>query len=80
VLALGEQAFASGLHAGDPIEWLPFLQAYAQDGRTDRFEEIGGLINEDLFVRAQFCNSLLGLSNLEADVLQAVSVFFCSEQ
>jgi hypothetical protein len=80
VLAFGEQAFASSLRAGDPIEWLPFLQAYAQNGRTDRFEEISGLINEDLFVRAQFCNSLLGLSNLEADVLQAVSVFFCSEQ
>lgn len=79
VLELGDDALEQGLVAGDSIEWLPFLQAYAQDGQVDKLETIAAQIGEDLFVRSQICLSLSNLG-LDASVQEAVTQLFCTEE
>src|SRR5690606_29558761 len=77
VLVFGEQAFASNLRAADSIEWLPFLQAYALNGRTERLEQIAAFIPDDLFVRTQICNHLTSFPDMEIDTTQAIQSLFC---
>jgi hypothetical protein len=80
VLDLGEQAFASGFRASDSIEWLPFLQAYALEGRTDRLQEIAAFVGEDLFVRIQICTRLSLLSGISETTHVSITQLFCTEE
>jgi hypothetical protein len=79
VLELGEQALAAGLRAGDAIEWLPFLQAFAHAGLVDQIELISSFIDRDeTFVRAQICTSLSQLGGVNEDTRAVVIRQFCN--
>lgn len=78
VLALGEQAFGKGLLPRDPIEWMPFIQVYAQNQQWDRLNFISQQLSEQYFVRSQACNILGGMEELK-ETIQQIRPLFCSE-
>ena len=59
VVRLGEEADQSGLRPLDWVEWMPFLQAYAYLGETEKVEEIIPIIMEDRSLHIQTCDLLL---------------------
>jgi hypothetical protein len=61
VVRLGEEARTAGYFADDPIEWLPFLQAYARAENIQRVGEIASLLDEN--ARSQACR-ILNVENL----------------
>jgi hypothetical protein len=79
-LELGNDAFKLDLAAGDPIEWLPFLRAYARAGDVDRLREIKRLMrNSSPYVFDQTCSVLMRETDLPAGVLETVSTLYCQE-
>jgi len=75
---IGEDAARSGLAPADPIEWMPFLQAYAVLGDGARLTELAPSILGDPFVSWQACRTLTGMP-LEPSVLEQVKELFCLE-
>lgn len=58
VIALGTEAAKQGLQPADPVEWMPFLQAYAVLGDAAELERIGEKMIETEFNRVQACGVL----------------------
>ena len=58
IALLGDQALAGGLVAADPVEWLPFVQAYANLGEVDRLEKIAPWVTADPVVADLACGLL----------------------
>jgi len=77
VLEIGQQAFDQGLSPSDLIEWIPFLQAYAQTENVERLKELAPIINADLFIAQQACKSISSISELSADVIKTVNSLYC---
>jgi hypothetical protein len=61
VARLGDEALSAGLRAGDAIEWLPFVQAYAALGRSSRLTELEDHLKGDSAARRQACQMLLAM-------------------
>jgi uncharacterized membrane protein len=61
VLRLADEAWDKDLKPIDLIEWMPFLQAYALNGRTDEMIGISGVIQSDEYVARQVCQKLTAL-------------------
>jgi len=79
VIAIGEQAFGQGLEAGDPIEWMPFLQAYAQRGDVARLLQIKRKMkNADPWVMWQVCQRLSSLPEISPQTQEFVQASFCT--
>jgi hypothetical protein len=76
VARLGNEARSLGLSAGDPIEWMPFLQADAH------FDDIAGLnglapsLTSDPVLAKQACHTLTAMP-LSAPTMEQVKQIFC---
>jgi hypothetical protein len=53
--ALGDEAAIAGYSPEDPIEWMPYLQAYAYFGNTKAVESISSKLSTTDFYRLQIC-------------------------
>jgi hypothetical protein len=73
---LGDEALAFGFSAGDEIEWMPFLQAYAMLDDSARVGELAPLLTSDLAAAQQACQSLTSLP-LSAGMMEQVNKLFC---
>lgn len=78
VARLGEEAQALGFSADDPVEWMPFLQAYAYFDNTARVEEIASFLTADPFLARQACQILTTMP-LTPSTLQFTDAVFCLE-
>ena len=76
VARLGEEALSLGFSAKDPIEWLPFLQAYARFDDVVRLEEIAFFVTSDLSAAGQACQTLSAMP-LNSSMLEQVDRLFC---
>jgi hypothetical protein len=79
IVRIGEQAQRQGLEAGDLIEWMPFLEAYAHEGQVTRLEALSPIIRSDAYVASQVCQRLRGLEGLSESVMQVIETVFCAE-
>ena len=79
VLGVGEQAFSQGLKPQDPIEWMPFLQAYAFGGDIERLGELAPKVTSDPYVSRQACQILGSMENISNDVSEAITSLYCLE-
>lgn len=79
VIQTGDQAFELGLAPADPIEWMPFLQAYAQTGNAERLKEFAPNISADPSIARQACQILGNTSELSAEVMETISSLYCLE-
>jgi hypothetical protein len=76
VLRLADEAARQGLHSADLIEWIPFLQAYALNDRTDELSAISKHIQSDEYVARQVCQRLTALQT-SAEVQEVIASQFC---
>ncbi|GAH32859.1 unnamed protein product, partial [marine sediment metagenome] len=49
----------------DPIEWMPFLQAYIILGEIEKIQPIATEINQDPFVKIQTCDLIMKMAETE---------------
>ena len=81
VAQLGDEAQKLGLHPGDQIEWMPFLQAYALLDELKQVREIAKRINTESFYQDQACQNLEALAvhgyPLSAGMQTKVDELFC---
>lgn len=77
VFKLGEQAFSNGLFPSDPIEWIPFVQAYATLGDIQRLADLAPQVTADPFIALQACEILKSKPH-NADVLTVIDRDYCA--
>ncbi len=76
VARLGRQARLEGFAAQDLIEWMPFLQAYAQLGDLVPLREIAALVTTDPAVTKQVCSILTPMAT-DATTRAQINQLFC---
>jgi hypothetical protein len=76
VARIGDAAAQAGLGPADPIEWMPFLQAFALLGETDRLSQLAPAIAGDPFTAWQACSILTGMA-LDPESARQVRDLFC---
>ena len=76
---LGDETLAENLVPGDLIEWMPFLQAYAQLGDFKRLEELAPGVVSDPYVAQQACHLLGALPHLAQPVADVINLQYCLE-
>jgi hypothetical protein len=79
VLEMGNQAFDLNLSPADPIEWMPFLQAYAVTGNVERLTELAPVVTADPYVAQQACGVLQAMSGLSDSIKDVIGVNYCIE-
>ena len=79
VLAIGAEAFGQGLAPGDLIEWMPFLQAYAYAGDSQRLIELAPIITADPFVAGQVCSWLVNSDAIDAGIKSMATQQYCPQ-
>jgi hypothetical protein len=77
VSSLGDDALKLNFAPGDPIEWMPFLQAYAHFGNQTRLTELAKSMAQDSFVAQQACRILSGMP-LDPSTLSLVKSAYCA--
>lgn len=81
MLNVGEEVFHRKLTPGDPVEWMPFIQAYARQGNLDRLLAIKQRMKKaDPFVLFQVCRAALSLDGLRDETIQALQTYCCAEK
>jgi hypothetical protein len=75
---LAHQVEILDLVAGDPIEWMPFLEEHAHLNEIERLEEIAPLVTSDPGVAKQAC-AILGAMPVDASTLTRIDQLFCLE-
>jgi len=80
VQRIGEQAFGQGFEPQDPIEWMPFLQAYAVAGNVERLTDVAPMITRDSYISLQACQIIGSMSDIPADAAETVNSLYCPEQ
>lgn len=80
IVNLYQEAGAKGLHPHDPIEWMPFLQAFAIVGNLQSLEERASEIIEVPFVAGQVCDGLKMLPSLDGETIDVIEQFYCSNK
>lgn len=80
VLALGKKSSELGLAPKDQIEWMPFLEAYAQAGDADELKSIAPRIKANTFVHNQICTILKAMQSLRPQVQQVITDLYCVVQ
>ncbi|MCL5612269.1 MAG: hypothetical protein M1485_06935 [Chloroflexi bacterium] len=78
VTRLAEEATRLGFAPSDPIEWMPFLQAYALNGNKSQLTELAPSVVADPFVAQQACHILSGMPNLSPSVAAVVKSLYCA--
>lgn len=79
VLQLGQEAFDQGLVPQDPIEWMPFLQAYAHQGDLARLEELSPDVSESPYTAGQVCRTIHAMPDISESVRRSVTSLYCAE-
>ena len=79
VVKIGEQASEANLTPADPIEWMPFLQAYAQTENVNRLTELAPLISSDPYIALQACNMVDSMAELSTEASQTIHTMYCKE-
>jgi len=79
VLEIGSQAFSQNFKPKDPIEWMPFLQAYAMTGNIERLIELAPIITSDPYIYRQACQILGSMENISNEVSEAINSLYCLE-
>jgi hypothetical protein len=77
VSRLADEAARMGFAPSDPIEWMPFVQAYALLDNSSRLTELAPFVVADPFVAQQACHILGEMPNLSAPVSAAVNKLYC---
>jgi hypothetical protein len=77
IAALGAEAASLDLAPADPIEWMPFLQAYAVLGQIEKVESLATQFKDDSFHKEQFCQSLTNEIPLKDEMQSKVDSLFC---
>jgi len=77
VATLGTEAASLDLVPADPIEWTPFLQAYAALGQTEKVESLAAQFKDDSFHKEQFCENLTNGIQLKDEMQSKVDRLFC---
>lgn len=76
VLRLADEAWNKNLRPVDLIEWMPFLQAYALNDRTEELTALVGAIQSDEYVARQACQKLTALQT-SATTQELIASQFC---
>jgi len=79
VIEMGNQASALGFSPTDLIEWMPFLQAYAQTADIQRLTNLAPMINSDPYVSKQACQILSSMKEPSESVLETIHSQYCSK-
>ena len=83
ILALGDEVWKQELHPQDTIEWMPFLQAYANAGDLSSMDKVSKQIKREPFFRKQACQTLNNMNTgkypLQPQVLDEVNRLFCQD-
>jgi len=79
IVQLGKQVQGQGLEAGDLVEWMPFLEAYAHEGQASRLETLSPLIAADAYAAQQACQTLGGMQGLAPPVMDVIQAEYCIE-
>jgi hypothetical protein len=81
VAAFGAEVASQRLAPADPVEWMPFLQAYAYLGQTKKVEALAAQVKGDSFHNSQFCESLTRMEEnnypLKNEMQSKVNELFC---
>jgi hypothetical protein len=81
VIRLGEEAQTLGFHPNDPIEWMPFAQAYALRGDHQQVKALAKRIIGEPFYKYEACEILTNMQSNGAvfapDVQTVIDEFFC---
>jgi len=77
VARLGNEARSLGFSAGDPIEWMPFLQADAHFDNLAGLNDLAPFLTPDLVATTQACHTLTAMP-LTASTLKQVNQLFCT--
>ncbi len=80
VTTLLAEALDKGYYPNDPLEWIPFMQAYAAQGDVDKMRDMTKLILLDKYLRSQVCNSMKRLAEretLSAEVNELITKKIC---
>lgn len=77
VLRIAKMVNTRGLKPGDPIEWMPFLQAYARAGDTAGMETIAPAITSNSFVSLQACQLFDNMQGMDDGVRAMVDSRYC---
>ena len=80
VQSIGEQAFDLGFKPMDPIELMPFVQAYALSGDVDRLSELALVITADPYISQQACRMLGAMPDLSDAVQSVIDTNYCVKQ
>ncbi|MEW6239286.1 MAG: hypothetical protein AB1564_00560 [Chloroflexota bacterium] len=80
IVHIGEQAQGQGYEAGDLIEWMPFLEAYAREGEVSRLSALAPVIASDAYVAHQACQLLRNIQGVSPLVTEVIQTEFCVEQ
>ncbi len=81
IARLGDEARSLGFSAGDPVEWIPFLQAYAVLGQTEKIESLASQFKNTPFHKQQLCQAFVRLEEngipLGDEIKNRVNDLFC---
>ena len=64
IVRLEDQAAKLKLTPHDPMEWAPFLQAYASQGDEKAFKRIALNMSTSLFVRGEACRTMMKMEEM----------------
>lgn len=65
VTNLLDEALDKGYYPNDPLEWIPFMQAYAVQGNVDEVNKMTKLVILDKYLRLQVCANMKYLAGNE---------------
>jgi hypothetical protein len=74
VIRLGDEAQKLGYTARDPIEWIPFLEAYSRAGNSSRVAEIASFL--DAGAKLQACK-ILSAENPSPEIMNQINGVIC---
>jgi hypothetical protein len=80
IVRIGEQVLRQGYEAGDLIEWMPFLEAYAHEGEAARLRDLSPVIAADTYVAQQACHVLGNMQGLSPLVMEVIQTEYCAER
>ena len=78
-MKLGDEAFETGFAPKDPIEWMPFLQAYAWSANSERLTEREAAVTPDAYIDQQTCQILGSMPDLSPQILETIKSLYCPE-
>jgi hypothetical protein len=79
VLNLGTEALDKEFVPQDKIEWIPFLQAYAAAGDSDRLAKMASAIAVEPYISLQACQRIGSMQGLSDSVIAVVDSLYCLE-